>query len=304
MSVFSFLAEFTRDVDAAHSIIVMDEEGMEQPRRYRVVPRQVLLLLGGSLLAWSVLLLALVALTPLRTLMPGYGSVEMRQDARLNELRLTALQDSLAAQEAYMGHLRQLLMGEIDSAFVQEDVQAPAAPALSVSGELAQVAASPSQDWADHQQPALPMASMPVTSESPFRVVSAGTRYLSALQFPVLPPVDGFFSRGFDARTGHYALDIVVEEGTMVRSIGDGYVIFADWTHEGGYAVAVQHAEGYLSVYKHNQRLLKRVGDRVRARDIIAVSGNSGEISTGPHLHFELWHDGLAQDPRSYFVGG
>jgi murein DD-endopeptidase MepM/ murein hydrolase activator NlpD len=81
-------------------------------------------------------------------------------------------------------------------------------------------------------------------------------------------------------------------------------VVFADWTYEGGYAVGVQHADGYLTVYKHNQRLLKRVGDRIRARDEIAISGNSGEISTGPHLHFELWQNGLAQDPRSYIVGG
>lgn len=89
----------------------------------------------------------------------------------------------------------------------------------------------------------------------------------------------------------------------MVRSIGDGYVVLSDWTHEGGFTIAVQHAEGYVSVYKHNQRLLKRVGDRVRAREAVAMSGNSGEISTGPHLHFELWLDGLAQDPVYYLVG-
>ena len=80
-------------------------------------------------------------------------------------------------------------------------------------------------------------------------------------------------------------------------------MIFADWTHEGGYTVTVQHADGYLTVFKHNQRLLKRVGDRVRAREAVAMSGNSGEITTGPHLHFELWHNGLAQDPSFYFIG-
>ena len=143
---------------------------------------------------------------------------------------------------------------------------------------------------------------MTVASRAPFRVASEGS-YLTSLQLPFLPPVDGFITRGFDARTGHYAVDIAVEEGSMVQSIGDGYVIFADWTHEGGHTVAVQHADGYVSVYKHNQRLLKRVGDRVRARDPVAISGNAGEISTGPHLHFELWHEGLAQDPRYFFIG-
>ena len=101
---------------------------------------------------------------------------------------------------------------------------------------------------------------------------------------------------------GHFGVDIAVDEGSPIRAVGDGYVVFADWTHEGGYVVAVQHADGYLSVYKHNARLLNRVGDRVRSRETVAISGNSGEITTGPHLHFELWRNGLAQDPRTFFV--
>ena len=144
---------------------------------------------------------------------------------------------------------------------------------------------------------------MPVDEAAPFRVISAGAQYLASLQLPALPPVGGVLTRGFDARTGHYAVDIAVEEGTLVRAVGDGYVIFADWTQKGGYAIAVQHADGYVSVYKHNQRLLKRVGDRVRSREAVAVSGNSREFTTGPHLHFELWNNGLAQDPRSYLAG-
>lgn len=304
--MFSFLAEFTRGLDSTYTIIVMDEEGLEQPRQHRVMPRNVLLLLGGAMLGFGLLLVGLVVLTPLRTWIPGYGTEEMRQGARMNSLRLTALQDSLEAQQEYMSQLRKLVMGEIDSAFVGSAAPAPEpGPGPVVAGGFADMAeAPPSQDWNDHRQPAVPIVTMPVESDIPFRVVSAGTQYLSSLQFPVVPPVEGFFTRSFDARIGHFAVDIAVQEGTMVRSIGDGYVILADWTHDGGYAIAVQHAEGYVSVYKHNRRLLKRVGDRVRARDIIAASGNSGEITTGPHLHFELWHDGLAQDPRYYFIGG
>jgi murein DD-endopeptidase MepM/ murein hydrolase activator NlpD len=123
------------------------------------------------------------------------------------------------------------------------------------------------------------------------------------LELPLRPPVDGFLTRGFDAQGGHFAIDIAVEMGSPVRCVGDGYVVFADWTQDGGYTVAVQHAEGYLSIYKHNKQLLKRVGDRVQSRETIAISGNTGEITTGPHLHFEFWRNGLAQDPSEYFVG-
>ncbi|MFB6099440.1 MAG: murein hydrolase activator EnvC, partial [Salinibacter sp.] len=91
--------------------------------------------------------------------------------------------------------------------------------------------------------------------------------------------------------------------GEYIRAVGDGYVVWADWTQDGGYTIAVQHANGYLSVYKHNKRLLKHIGDRVRAQERLAVSGNTGAITTGPHLHFELWRNGLALSPRAYVAG-
>lgn len=300
--MFSFLAEFTRGFDSTYTIIVMDEEGLEPPRQYRVLPRQIVFLLGGTLLAVLLLVVGLIVLTPVRQLIPGYGADEVRQDARMNALRLAALQDSLAAQQEYMTTLRQLLTGEIDSSATIE-ADEPEPEVLALTEPLGMVANQQSSDWADHEQPALPIAAMPASSDAPFRVVANSARYLSSLQFPLLPPIEGFLTRGFDARTGHFAVDFAVPEGTVVRSIGDGYVVFSDWSYEGGYTIAIQHADGYVSVYKHNQRLLKRTGDHVRAREVIATSGNSGETSTGPHLHFELWHDGLAQDPHYYFIG-
>ena len=87
-----------------------------------------------------------------------------------------------------------------------------------------------------------------------------------------------------------------------MRTVAGGYVVFADWTHDGGHTIAVQHPGGYLSVYKHNSRLLKRVGERVRTQEAIALSGDTGRITSGPHLHLELWRDGLAQDPAAFLL--
>ena len=115
--------------------------------------------------------------------------------------------------------------------------------------------------------------------------------------------MNGFPTRDFSAQTGHYGIDVAVSKGESIRAVAHGYVVWADWTQDGGYTIAVQHTDGYLSVYKHNGRLLKRIGDRVRATEPIAVSGNTGAITTGPHLHFELWRNGLAQSPRSYVTG-
>ena len=299
--MFSFLSEFTRDVDAPSTIIVMDAEGYEQPRHYHIVPRHVLFfgLLASVFVA--VILLCVIIFTPVRELIPGYGTAEMRQNARLNELRVIALQDSLEAQGGYALQLRNLMLGQIDtSSIATMAAQLPGTPEIEAEDPDEE---EQSSNWTDHRQPAIALERMEAGREIPFRLASISGRTLPSVLFPALPPVDGFITRTFEARTGHYAVDIAVQEGTIIRSIGDGYVIFSDWTHEGGYAIAVQHSDGYVSVYKHNERLLKRIGDRVRARDEIAISGNSGEISSGPHLHFELWHDGLAQDPRNYFVG-
>lgn len=291
-----------RHTDGPRTIIVMDDEYREQPRQYRVDPRHLLGVLGGTTLVATLLLVGLLVLTPLREVIPGYGTDALRRDARLATVRLAALHDSLEVQQEYVTHLRRLLTGRVDPAGA--DPGEATQEALTVAEEPDEMVSEPiSENWSDHQQPALPVARLPVGGEVPTRAITAGERYLASLQLPALPPVSGLLTRSFDARTGHYAVDLAVKAGTLVRAVGDGYVIFADWTHEGGYAVAVQHADGYVSIYKHNQRLLKRTGDRVRAREALAVSGNSGEFTTGPHLHFELWDNGLAQDPSQYLVG-
>lgn len=296
----TFLLDLLQGPDAPRTVIVMDESGIENPRQYEVRPRRLLYLLGGSAGLLALLLLALVLLTPARRLFLGPDPEVLRETARVNAIRAAALEDSLALQDEFLAQLRTAIIG--DEATTDTTAPAPEAtsePVREVAPEL--TTAPPSEDWADHEQPALSFGRL--VAERRAITSEAVEAYLASLQFPVLVPVEGFWARGFDASRGHYGLDIAVEEGTPIRSIGDGYVVFADWTNDGGYVVAVQHADGYLSAYKHNSRLLKRIGDRVRSREAVALSGNTGEITTGPHLHVELWRNGLAQDPRLYFAG-
>jgi murein DD-endopeptidase MepM/ murein hydrolase activator NlpD len=301
--MWSFLAEFTKNLDGAYTVVVMDERGVDEPRRYEVQPRRVLTAWGSSLLMVSLLVVGIIAFTPIRQLIPGYGTDEIRRAARMNNQRVAALSDSIRAQQRYIEHLRSLITGEIDTANVS-DVSLPVKRHAATPSPFRTVGASGT--GRQHVAPgtagqeALASArAVGIVPKHPGRVQKAPT----GPALPMRPPVDGFLTRGFDARAGHFAIDIAVESGTPVRCVRDGYVVFADWTQAGGYTVAVQHAEGYLTVYKHNKRLLKRVGDRVQSRETIAISGNTGEITTGPHLHFELWRNGLAQNPREYFVG-
>ncbi len=300
--MLALLSEFIRNVGHTITVIVMDKDHMEQPRSFLVEPGKVFWSLAGLATGLILVVLALLLFTPIRFSLPGYGSLEMRREAIENQMRLQSLEDSLRVQTEYVTRLRDMFLGNN--------------PALDGTGSSSRTESLPaaadlqslplplgSEDWEEHEQPALGFDLLSVAPPTTSPASTPTASYLSALSFPVLPPVSGIITRGFDARTGHFAVDIAADVGSAIRSIGDGYVVLADWMNDGGQVIAVAHADGYISVFKHNSSLLKRVGDRVRDREVIALSGNSGEVTTGPHVHIELWQNGLAQDPRAYVLG-
>lgn len=128
---------------------------------------------------------------------------------------------------------------------------------------------------------------------------SLGNQTLSEIYF--LPPINGYsVTRSFDYKTGHYGADIVAKEGEPILAIANGTVIFSSWTDDTGYVIGIQHSDNITSFYKHNSVILKNVGDVVFAGDAIAIIGNSGKLTSGPHLHFEIWHNGQALNPEHY----
>ena len=123
-------------------------------------------------------------------------------------------------------------------------------------------------------------------------------RQLQTLFF--FPPVNGSLSAVFDPNETHFAVDIIVPKNTPVKATADGRVIFSSWTSDTGYVIIIDHGDELISVYKHNSSLTKTQGDFVKSREVIAVSGTSGELSTGPHLHFELWYNGTPLNPSTF----
>ncbi|MGA7720073.1 MAG: M23 family metallopeptidase [Ignavibacteriaceae bacterium] len=115
-------------------------------------------------------------------------------------------------------------------------------------------------------------------------------------------PVNGYISRGFSPDNGHMGIDFVIKTGTPVYSAAGGYIVFADFTVNDGYMVIIAHSDGYITVYKHCSVLLKKARDIVSEGEMIALSGNTGELSTGPHLHFEIWKDGKPLDPQNFLI--
>lgn len=113
-------------------------------------------------------------------------------------------------------------------------------------------------------------------------------------------PIAGFVSDRFDLKRGHYGVDIVTKTNEPVKNIADGTVVFASWTQDSGYVMMIQHKGSLISVYKHNAELYKKVGTFVNAGEIISIVGNSGELTNGPHLHFELWYNGNPLNPEEF----
>jgi len=138
-----------------------------------------------------------------------------------------------------------------------------------------------------------------VSKEDKYNLFESAT---SQVNFVLFPPVNGTISEGYNAKEKHFGVDIVVAKDTPIKAVSDGTVIFSEWTAETGYVIIIEHRHGLISVYKHNAELFKSAGLKVKAGDAIAVIGNSGELSSGPHLHFELWHNGVPLDPVKYIV--
>lgn len=120
--------------------------------------------------------------------------------------------------------------------------------------------------------------------------------------FPLLTPVEGFVTQGFDPSRNHFGIDIAAQRGTPVYAPGDGVVLFAGWTYEDGNMLIIAHGGGYATVYKHNQTLLKNTLNSVKRGEPIALLGSTGKTSAGHHLHFEVWRNGVPQDPNDFLL--
>jgi murein DD-endopeptidase MepM/ murein hydrolase activator NlpD len=133
-------------------------------------------------------------------------------------------------------------------------------------------------------------------------IIAVSDEGSAASRLPLIMPAEGFISQLFDPGRGHFGMDVAARRGTPVVAPADGHIVFAGWTYEDGNLVIMAHGRGYMTVYKHNQSLLRSAQEFVRRGETIALLGTSGRTSQGPHLHFEVWRDGVPRDPRLYLI--
>jgi len=265
--------KFKETLKETYRILVIDVEDLKEVGNYQFTMARLYTYIISFVLLFSILLISLIAFTPLKRLMPGYGDIE--ENYKFIELRnkLSELEVDFEEQIVYTQGLQNMLSGQ----------------------NIEDLNFQPKNNKTEN--PITVNPSSVIINDNDLKETEI-TKSLNNLYF--VPPLIGSKSAQFNRISGHFGIDILAPAGTAIKSITSGVVISSDFTVDTGNTIAIQHQNNLVSIYKHNSALLKNVGEKVSAGEAIAIIGNTGELTDGPHLHFELWHNGNAINPENF----
>ena len=267
-----------------YRLIIYNDSSIQTVWSIKLTPIKVLTL--GSLGAILLILFTtvIIAYTPLRENIPGYPSAKIRQQIIYNYMLVDSLENEIKNRDNYFDKIKTLFQGDV-----------PADESSASESGLK------TYDVKFRNSNADSIFKDKLLEEKLNLSVSNNSKKLPTIaNIHFFTPLRGLITNKFSTKTEHLAVDVVGSLNSRISCVLDGTVIFAGWTMDTGYSIYIQHENNIISAYKHNAELLKAVGDKVKAGDVIAIMGNSGELTTGPHLHFELWHNGTALDPETY----
>lgn len=275
---------FWRNFKFKYKLTITNENTLEE-----VVGIHVSKLNGVSvlLLTFTVIFLivsTIIVFTPLRNYLPGYMNSEVREQVVVNALRADSLQDALNRQSLYIMNIQDIFKGQVKV----DTVHSIDSLTIARSEELMERTQQEEEFRKQYEE------------KERYNLTATDYNITSGLIFH--RPTRGMMSSSFDANKKHYGVDIAATPNESVLATLDGTVILSTYTAETGYVIQIQHGQNMVSIYKHCGSLLKKEGDVVKAGEAIALVGSTGEKTTGPHLHFELWNKGRALDPSKYIV--
>lgn len=279
----------TQKLVKRYKLVVMDESSYEEKIRFRITRWGIIVLTGSLAIVLITLTIYLIAFTSLREYIPGYTDTTLSKRIYELQQKTDSLERAFNRKDIYISNLKRIIEGKE----ILDDVSLP------VRTELNYDTISNSH------------SSLDSTLRAEFETQSMYNLHQTRNYSPVpvnfgninfFPPLRGIITRSFDAGNNHFGCDIVASQNEAIKSTLDGTVIFSDWTLETGYIIGIQHQNNIISVYKHNSALLKQQGTFVKAGETISIVGESGELTTGPHLHFELWYNGNPVNPEEYIT--
>jgi murein DD-endopeptidase MepM/ murein hydrolase activator NlpD len=240
------------------------------------------------LFAFTLLLIAFTAFiivkTPIRNYLPGYLDVEVRKEIMQNALRADSLERIIEVQTLYLDNVTSILTGTMPIDSIRD------IDSLSLINANYEIPRSKAEE----------AFIKTFEEEEKYNLTSLNPNLKPSDALFFYKPVNGIISSHYEADIRHYGVDLVAAPKESVLATLDGTVVFTGFDPQYGNIIQIQHKNGFLSIYKHNELLLKRMGDQVMAGEAIALIGNTGNLSTGPHLHFELWLKGNPVNPEEY----
>jgi len=278
-----------------YRLVIYNDQTFEEAISFKLSRLNVFLVIATSAILLVFITTYIIAFTPLKEYIPGYASLESDREINLLVIKTDSLEKALNNQTVYLDNIRAILRGEDipeDSMTIPRNIELSKDVEYKRSVEdsllRAEIESQPGYDLIAYD-------SKPASSQY-------ATSTASIQNFFFFTPLNGTVTSNFDPATRHYGVDIVAKRNEAIKSTLDGTVLFAGWTLETGYSIAIQHTNNLVSVYKHNSVLLKKQGDYVKAGEVIAIIGETGLLSTGIHLHFELWFNGIPINPRDYII--
>lgn len=276
-----------------YRLVVRHDETFSELGSYRFTLMHIYLYLLGALLVLLTLTFLLFFFTPLKTLVPGYGLIEDQSAFIQLKADYEELEDQVEAQQLYVNSLRRMLTDDPEQ--IQEVIAVDSATEeVDTDGQVIK------EDSLFRKKIENESELLELRDDLISNLSLTSQRNLDQIHF--VPPVKGEITAPFMPENLHYGVDIMAPSNTPILATLDGMVITSDWTLETGYTLGILHDNNLVSFYKHNSANLKQTGERVNAGEAVAIIGNSGTLTTGPHLHFELWLGDKAIDPAEYLI--
>lgn len=266
-----------------YRLVILNDSTFGEKISLRLSPIGLIIGLAAITIVMTTLVISLVAFTPFREYIPGYGNVTERKQLLTLSLKADSMEQELEARATYMTSILNVFNNNIEKKTEK--------PKKDTTGKYSNLAITPSNNDIEFRKDIEQNKTTSIASKTK-------NKGLSNLIF--FTPVNGLITTSFNLLENHFGVDIVTKTDETIKSTLDGTVVFAGFSNEDGNVIQVQHSNNLTSIYKHNSVLLKKIGDRVRSGDAISVVGNTGERSKGPHLHFELWFEGQPINPQDF----
>lgn len=270
----------------------MNDETLEERFTFRLSRLNVFVALGTMTIILIFLTSILIAFTPLREYIPGYTNVGIQKRLYELQIKTDSIEKDLKKKDLFISALKDIINGK--------DLPSENPPPADPHKNYDNIRIRKSVDDS--------LLRVEVESQNKYNLLRYGSSDRTSPQKRIIgnvllyPPMKGIITNEFNPATKHFGVDLVAKKDEAIKAVLDGIVVLSEWTLETGYVIILQHQQNLLSVYKHNSALLKQCGEFVKAGDPIAIIGESGELTTGPHLHFELWNDGNPVNPKDYIT--